>query len=93
MDCSRYLVFALNVSLKPTAFHPEDRNAIFKFTYRQATHTAYVVYVNFIQRNLQFKIVSEQHTISEKLFLINFIYSENFCQKSAAEIFFHISFC
>ena len=59
-----------------------------------ASHTTYVVCSNFIhkQRDLQFRVDSERQIFCET-FHGNFIYSQNFCQKSAErkigeEIFF-----
>ena len=48
------------------------------------SHTTYVVCVNFIHkwRDLQFKVDSEWQSFWET-FHGNFIYSQNFCQKSA----------
>ena len=48
------------------------------------SHTTYVVCVNFLHewRHLQFNIDSERQ-IFEKLFHVNVIYSQSFCQKSA----------
>ena len=62
--------------------------------YGLVSHTTHVVCFNFIRewRNLQFNVVSERQ-IFEKLYNSRFIYSQRFIvQKSAEEIFFHISF-
>ena len=64
------------------------------------SHTTYTVCVKFIykKRDLQFELDSERQ-IFEKHFLGRFIYSQNFCQKSAESkspkkyFFIHISFC
>ena len=57
----------------------------FSQDYGQASHTTYVVCVNFIRewRDLQFNVDSERQ-IFEKFFHGRFlIYSQSFCQKSA----------
>ena len=58
----------------------------FSQDYGLASHTTFVVCVNFIRewRDLQFNVDSERQ-IFEKLFRGRFIYSQSFCQKSAAE--------
>ena len=54
--------------------------------YNLASHTTYIVYVNFIHewRDLQFKVDSERQ-IFEKLFMA-ILFALSFCQKSAEEI-------
>ena len=71
-------------------------------TYRQvydlASHTSYVGCINFLRewQDLHFNIDSERK-IFKKFFNNNFIYSQNFCQKSterkiAEKIFFFYIF-
>ena len=57
----------------------------FSQDYGLASHSTHVVCVNFMRewRDLQFNVDSERQ-IFEKLFHGNFIYSQSFCQKSAA---------
>ena len=56
----------------------------FSQDYELSSHTTYVVCVNLIhsQRDLQFKVESERQIFWET-FHAKFIYSPNFCQKSA----------
>ena len=67
----------------------------FSQDYVLASHTTYVMCVNFIhkRRDLQFKVDSERQ-IFEKLFHVNFINPQSFCQKSAErkspKKYFHI---
>ena len=68
----------------------------FSQDYDQASHTTYVVCINFMHEccNLQFKVDSEGD-IFEKLFIVILFTLQSFCQKSAErkspKEYFHIS--